>query len=78
MYLKTPYKFAFELMHRQKSYLEKTEVHFIVDKLYQCWKAFSITHYLFYSILSTQICISTDLTLRKIAVWLLTVLTVDS
>ena len=31
---KTPYKFSFELMHKQKSYLEKTAVHFRADKLY--------------------------------------------
>ena len=34
VYFKTPYKFALELMHKQKSYLERTEVHFIADKLY--------------------------------------------
>ena len=32
--VKKPYKIALELMHKQKSYLEKTEVHFNVDKLY--------------------------------------------
>ena len=34
LYFKTPNKNALELMQKQKSYLEKPEVHFSADKLY--------------------------------------------
>ena len=33
LYFKTPYKVVLKFMHKQKSYLEKTEVHFIAEKL---------------------------------------------